>query len=324
VHSDWAPPNLQSSVVLLNDTLRVLRDFRIPIEAAPLQVYHSVLVFMPVCALQECMASSVTSIVRMGSDRNTVTDSGLLLEEDSVSLVSAAFSSDGTQLVTGSFDDKLRVWDVVSGHKIATYAPDQAPDQDRYSSLRFVAFSPDDSHIAGSSGSFGSLYIWNHVTKHMAGTLDSVDCFVYPPNGENIATYGWTWIDNAVMKSFRVWNITTGSVRTVLTAPMSTGVTTQPDLVFCSVDKLCIALYTDSAQLQVWGVSIIDINVPHLLSRLYLRAIYISHKYRATWMEQVILRGAGPIHMTISITYRLQIQSTVYPQLRVLPSSQPV
>jgi WD40 repeat protein len=214
------------------------------------------------------MASSVTSIARMVSDRDTVTDSGLSLEEDSVSLESAAFSSDGTQLVTGSCGDTLRVWDVVSGHKIATYAPNHAPNQNRYSSLRCVAFSPDNFHIAGSNGIFGSrqLYIWNHVTERMTATLCCVDCFVYSPNGENIAVYGWTWIDNAVMNSFRVWNITTGSERTVFTTPSPTNVHNHPDFVFFSVDELCIALYTDTAQLQVWGVSVTDSNVPHLLS----------------------------------------------------------
>jgi WD40 repeat protein len=253
---------VQSSVVLLTDTLHILRDFRIPIVAAPLQVYHSVLVFMPISSLQARMSGSMMSIVRMVSDRDTVTKSGLTLEESAMQVSSASFSRDGTRLATDSSDGILRVWDTESGHNIAT-----SPAFKKTESLplhdwtRCVAFSPDSSHVA-SSFNYEQLRLWNCVTGNITRSLDSVRSFAYSPDGENIAA--GCWIKKGFSISFRLWNISTGSERTLLTPPWTSG-QHAIDLIFCTAEELRVAIYDEKSRLRVWDIKITGTNHPRAL-----------------------------------------------------------
>ncbi len=65
----------------------------------------------------------------------------------------AAFSPDGTRLVTGGQNRVGHVWDVVSGREIARLESNGGPLQD-------AAFSPDGRHIATASQS-GRVVIWD-------------------------------------------------------------------------------------------------------------------------------------------------------------------
>jgi WD40 repeat protein len=254
---------VQSSVVLLTDTLRVIRDFRIPIVAAPLQVYHSVLVFMPVSSLQARMSGSMTSIVRMVSDRDTVAKSVLILEEPTMQVSSASFSRDGTRLATDSPDGILRVWDTESGHNIATSPAFQKTEfSPSHDWTRCVAFSPDSSHVA-SSFNHGQLRLWNCATGNITRSLDSVRSFAYSPDGENIAAC--CWIKKGFSISFRLWNISTGSERTLLTPPWTSG-QHAIDLIFCTAEELRVAIYDEKTRLRVWDVKITSTDRPRALS----------------------------------------------------------
>ena len=52
---------------------------------------------------------------------------------------SAAYSSDGTRLVTAGADGTVRIWNVASGREIAVFRHDQ---------LSSAAFSPDGTRIS--------------------------------------------------------------------------------------------------------------------------------------------------------------------------------
>src|SRR6266446_7468100 len=69
---------------------------------------------------------------------------------------SVAFSPDGKLLVTGSFDNTLKLWDVASGKELKTYAGPQGHTKQVLS----VAFSPDGQFIA-SGGADNTLKIWD-------------------------------------------------------------------------------------------------------------------------------------------------------------------
>jgi WD40 repeat protein len=254
---------VQSSVVLLTDTLHVLRDFRIPIEAAPLQVYHSVLVFMPLCSLQACMSGRMTSIVRMVTDRDTVANCGLTLEEPAMHALSASFSTDGTRLATESHNGILRVWDVESGHIIAVSPAFQESELSAsHCWTRHVAFSPDSSHVA-SCFEYGQLRLWNCATGSITRSLDSVRSFAYSPDGDNIAAC--CWIITGLSISFRLWNISTGSERTLLTPPWTSGQHAF-DLIFCSAEELRVAIYDEHTRLRVWDIKLTGTDGPRALS----------------------------------------------------------
>jgi WD40 repeat protein len=61
-----------------------------------------------------------------------------------VSDVSVAFSPDGSKIVSGSWDNTIRLWDVQSGSELAVF---KGHEPDVYS----VAFSPDGSKIVSGS-----------------------------------------------------------------------------------------------------------------------------------------------------------------------------
>ena len=68
---------------------------------------------------------------------------------------SVAFSPDGTSIVSGSFDETIRVWDVVTGKQVG--------EMGHENSVNSVAFSPDGTHIV--SGFFDkTIRVWDAVT----------------------------------------------------------------------------------------------------------------------------------------------------------------
>jgi WD40 repeat protein len=68
-------------------------------------------------------------------------------------VLSVAFSPDGTRIVSGGFDNVVRVWDV------ATAQPIGAPLRGHTDTVRSVAFSPDGTRIVSASDD-KTLRLW--------------------------------------------------------------------------------------------------------------------------------------------------------------------
>ena len=67
---------------------------------------------------------------------------------------SVAFSPDGSRIVSGSWDNSLRLWDAASGKPIGP------PLQGHTDSVVSVAFSPDGRRIVSGSAD-NSLRLWD-------------------------------------------------------------------------------------------------------------------------------------------------------------------
>jgi WD40 repeat protein len=67
-----------------------------------------------------------------------------VLEGHTNSVTSVAFSLDGAHIVSGSYDDTVRVWDAQSGAEVRRL-------EGHTNNVTSVAFSPDGAHIVSGS-----------------------------------------------------------------------------------------------------------------------------------------------------------------------------
>jgi WD40 repeat protein len=117
----------------------------------------------------------------------------------------AAFSPDGSRIVTASADNTARVWDAADGHLLLTLAG-------HTDAVISAAFSPDGKRIVTASFDH-TARVWNASNGQLLFTLsghtDSLFCAVFSPDGSRIATSS---LDTTV----RVWDAADGRLLTTL------------------------------------------------------------------------------------------------------------
>jgi WD40 repeat protein len=110
--------------------------------------------------------------------------------------VSAAFSPDGTRILTASWDKTARLWNAATGQKIATLRG----HDERVAS---AAFSPDGTRILTASWD-KTARLWDAATgKEIAvlrGHGEAVWTAVFSPDGTHVATA-------SADKTARIWDI---------------------------------------------------------------------------------------------------------------------
>jgi WD40 repeat protein len=190
--------------LLLSDTRWLLNDYRAPISSSALHAYFSCLVSMPDCGLRSQAADAACG--HLVSERNLQWHIGaMVLEGHEGGVWSVAFSPDGKQIVSGSLDSTLRVWDAVSGNCQNTLA----------GHLGFVtsaAFSPDGKQIVSGSND-GTARVWNAVSgdcqNTLAGHTSSVNSVAFSPDGKQIVSAS---NDGTV----RMWDAMSGECQSTL------------------------------------------------------------------------------------------------------------
>ncbi len=140
-----------------------------------------------------------------------------ILSLDAEMPMSVAFSPDGKRLAAGGRDNKIKVWNSITGEELLTA---ESADQ-----VTGVAYSPDGNHIA-SAGPDG-VSVWDAATgKRMfkLPELTGISRVAYSPDGQRLATAGWD-------KLVKVWDATTGQEQLTLQGHgnMVMGVAFSPD-----------------------------------------------------------------------------------------------
>jgi len=120
-----------------------------------------------------------------------------LVHQDAV--ISAAFSPDGTRVVTASFDNTARIWDAATGKSVGEPLRHEG-------AVLFAAFSPDGSQVVTASWD-KTARIWDAETGKQVGEPlrhgDGVLSAAFSPDGTRVATASWD-------KTARIWDAATG------------------------------------------------------------------------------------------------------------------
>jgi WD40 repeat protein len=111
-------------------------------------------------------------------DHNVVTMQG-----HSSFVNSVAWSPDGSRIVSGSYDETVRIWDVANAHEVATLTG-------HTQSVESVDWSPDGKVVA-SGGYDKKVLLWDVTTGDVIATLNHpsyVRSVVWSPDGAVLAT----------------------------------------------------------------------------------------------------------------------------------------
>ena len=114
------------------------------------------------------------------------------------------FSPDGNKLVTGSWDNTARIWDIRPGYEIVTLQPFSNV---WHTGVSQIAYSPDGDMLA-VGGYAGGVSVWNPNSGENIFTLTGPEEFIgglfFSPDGTRLAAAS----DD---KTVTVWDTTTGA-----------------------------------------------------------------------------------------------------------------
>jgi WD40 repeat protein len=132
------------------------------------------------------LLATLASLSPAGGEKTSPHGVLATLKGHSELVYTVAFSKDGKQLVTGSFDNTIKLWDVAAGKEIKTFGGPAGHQK----MVLSVAFSPDSRSIA-SGGADNTLKLWDIPTTSPLRTLaanDAVSALGLSADGTKLAT----------------------------------------------------------------------------------------------------------------------------------------
>ncbi|KAJ6624406.1 quinon protein alcohol dehydrogenase-like superfamily, partial [Mycena sp. CBHHK59/15] len=175
-------------VDLIADAKKFVAAFAVVISQSVPHIYLSALPLSPrVSSLaQQYYASFPQTLHFHGSLGDIWPSIQAILQGHYNCVSSVAFSPDGTQIVSGSYDKTVQVWDAQTGQTVAE------PFEGHSNWVTSVVFSPDGTQIV--SGSYDkTVQVWDAQTGHTAGRPfeghnDRVNSIAFSPDGTQIVS----------------------------------------------------------------------------------------------------------------------------------------
>lgn len=240
----WCKNYTDSSIavitLLLEDVERVVHAYNSVIRISALQLYSTVLFFMPHCNLYERTKHEYHSPLEFVSTRpDGWPPRCRILEGHKGRVCSVAFSPDGTCIASGSTDDTVRVWDVVTGQTVTQFKAHAG-------GILSVSYSPDGVYIASGSHD-KTIWVWSissgNLVTQLKGHTGAVRSVAFSPDGKRIASGS---DDHTV----RVWDAKTGGMVSQLE-----GHTEIVNSVAFSPDGTCIVSGSSDGTVRVWDTA---------------------------------------------------------------------
>ena len=183
----------------ITDAMRFVDAFGEPISQSMPHIYLSALAFAPWASMiPQHYASLYPSIgILKANQPSSWLDVQPILRGHTFPVYSVAFSPDGAQFASGSFDKTIRLWDAKTGAAIGK------PLQGHTSLVLSVAFSPDGAQIASGSAD-ETIWLWDAKTgaaigEPLQGHTGWVRSVAFSPDGAQIAS-------GSKDKTVRLWD----------------------------------------------------------------------------------------------------------------------
>jgi WD40 repeat protein len=134
----------------------------------------------------------------------------------SAPVVSVSFSPDGWQVLSGSYDGTIKLWDTATGREIRTFL--------EHFEVVSVSFSPNGRQVLSGLNN-GTVKLWNVVTGRIIKDFRndfSVSSVAFSPDGRQVLS-GFSfsgYYHTTYGEPIKLWDITTGSeIRTFSKPP---------------------------------------------------------------------------------------------------------
>ncbi|MHC5744904.1 MAG: WD40 domain-containing protein [Nostoc sp.] len=161
------------------------------------------------------------------------------LEGHSSKVISVAYSPNGQQIASASWDKTIKIWDVSSGQLLKTLTGHS-------SEVISVVYSPNGQQLASASWD-KTIKIWDvssgQLLKTLTGHSSEVISVVYSPNGQQLASA-------STDKTIKIWDVSSGQLLKTLTGHSSKVIS-----VAYSPNGQQIASASWDKTIKIWDVS---------------------------------------------------------------------